>query len=247
MMKIKLLLLLFIAALVLTAIPCAQAQLVEQGKIAVFANGGYTHPLGDIKERYKGTYNFDVGFNYAMTPQLMAEFRFVYGKFDKTPDDAKTFMVRPTVTTSTEYAIPPGLDNWYRYAGITPSLIINIIPEGNVIPYLLLGTGLYRFDYVFGTSVPYVNFNETGVWDYYRDPDTGVMPTPYQGKHHTQWALGVNGGFGLGFKIGANAVFDVKARWEMLLSDLWPVLHLGLLEVRPIQYLQLTGGIRFIL
>jgi len=224
-------------------VPVSQAQFLQPGQSAIFVNGGYSHPLGTLAERFKGTYNVDAGYLYGLSTNMSAEIRVVYGKFDKLTDDPTPY-TQEVNNIPTAFTIPPELEHWYRYVGLTPSLMLGL-GSSSVKPYIVFGTGVYRYDWYRGPARAYVRWNNAGDWQTFRDPLTGQMIAPYASKHITQWQWGLNGGAGIAFPIAANAVIDIRARYEAILGDIWATLYMGMEEVRPIQNLQLTGGIKF--
>lgn len=230
--------------------PILSAQGITKGQYAVSVNGGYSQPVAELYHRFKGTYNIDGALNYGVSNRLTAEIRLVYGRFDKLSSNPSN-LVRTTNNVLTTYTLPPGMKHYYRYVGLTPSMMINLITEGSIKPYILLGTGWYRYDWYRGAATPYIRSYAPGNplfqdWHWFTDAK-GVKQVPYYAKHIDNYSWGLNGGLGLAIQAGSNMIFDVKARWEVVLADIWPALFLGLEEVRPIQNLQLTAGIRFIL
>lgn len=243
----KLSIVLALAVLVLVSLPAAsQGQGLTAGQYGLFVDGGYAHPLANLAQRFKGTYNIGGGFIYAINERFAGEIRVSYSKFDKVSGDPLmyTINVQDVLTT---FTLPPEMEHWYRNVALTPSLLINLTTGGSVTPYFGLGTSVNRFDWYRGEAHSYVRGQGSTTFDYYRDATTGELVDAYQAKHFTEWQWGLNGSLGLGFKAGANAMFDIKARWDIIMGDLWPALLLGLEEVRPIQTLQITAGVRFML
>ncbi len=229
----------------MSVVAYSPAQIMPAGKNALSVNAGYSAPLGELSKRFQGTYNVDVGYNRSLSTHFGAEVRFVYGKYDKLSNNPReiTYVINDVPTT---FTLPPDLDHYFRYTGLSTSLLLNPEVSMGIKPYMLLGLGMYRYEFYRSAFYPYVRLYEPGdpnFEDYHSQTDG----TQYAYKMITEWSWGMNGALGFGIPIGANAVFDIKARWEVILADIWPVLFLGLEGVRPIQTLQLTGGIKFIL
>lgn len=238
-----------IILLLIGLVPLLPAQVVPQGKIAIAANGGYSVPLLTLGERFKGTYNIDAGINYGITERLGVEVRLVYGQFNKMSTNGRQIRYVINQVPQT-FAMNPAMEQYLKWAGLTSSMTIGLTQSQSIKPYLLLGTGVYRTDHFRGAARPYVQLYDPGNANYqafaeFKDLTTKVLVTPYQAKHRTNYAWGINGGLGLAFPIGANASIDIKARYEVIMSDLWAAIFLGMEGVRPIQNLQLTGGIKF--
>lgn len=248
-MKKKILILSFSICIVIGFAFYSNAQVVSRGQSAVTLNGGYSVPVGELSKRFEGTYNLDIGYIYGFSNFSAVEFRVVTGKYDKLSDNPRkiTYVINTIPTT---YTLPPDLKHYYRYTGLSISMIPNIISSGSIQLYGLLGLGYYRFDYYRSAFRSYIRFYQPGdpkFQDYHYETDAkGNLVKPYPYKHITEWSWGVNGGLGFGIKLSSNAVIDLKARWEVILGDLWPTIFLGLEQVRPIQNVQLTGGIKFI-
>lgn len=243
----KLSIVLALAALAFAGMPdTSMGQGLSGGQYGLFIDGGYAHPLSRLGERFKGTYSIGGGFIYGLNERFSGEIRVAYSKFDKVSGDPLlyTINVQDVLTT---FTIPPDLEHWYRNVSLQPALLINLTTGGTVTPYLGLGASLNRFDWYRGASRAWVRAEGSTSFDWYRDAVTGDMQDPYLAKHFTEWQWGLNGSFGIAFKAGGNAMFDVKARWDAIMGDLWPALLLGLEEVRPIQTLQITAGVKFLL
>lgn len=243
----KLSIVIALAALALASMPgMSRSQGLSGGQYGLFVDGGYAHPLSHLAERFKGTYSIGGGLIYGLNERFSAEIRVAYSKFDKVSSDPLMYTI-DVQNIRTTFTIPPDLEHWYRNVSLQPQLLINLTTAGNVTPYIGLGTSLNRFDWYRGATRAWVRPEGSTTFDYYRDPTTGAMQDPYYAKHITEWQWGLNGSFGISFKAGASAMFDIKARWDAIMGDLWPALLIGLEEVRPIQTLQITAGVKFLM
>jgi len=243
----KLSIVIALAALALVSMPdMSRSQGLSAGQYGLFIDGGYAHPLSRLGERFKGTYSIGGGLVYGLSERFNAEIRIAYSKFDKVSGSPLEYTIN-VQDVRTTFTMPPDLEHWYRNVSLQPALLINLMTGGNVTPYIGLGTSLNRFDWYRGETRAWVKAEGSSTFDWYKDAVTGAMSAPYRAKHVNEWQWGLNGSFGLSFKAGANAVFDVKARYDAIFGDMWPALLIGLEGVRPITTLQLTAGVKFLL
>ena len=243
----KLFVVIALAALAVFIIPdMSRSQALTAGQYGLFIDAGYAHPLANLAQRFKGTYSVGGGFIYGINERFSGEIRVAYSKFDKASSDPLLYTIT-VQDVRTTFKMPPTMEHWYRNVSLQPSLLINLLTTGTITPYIGLGTGLHRFDWFRSADRAWVRPEGSTTFDYYRDRTTGALQAPYQAKHITEWQWGLNGSVGVSFKAGGKALLDVKARWDAIMGDLWPALLLGMEEVRPIQTLQITAGVRFLL
>lgn len=243
----KLFVVIALAALAVFIIPdMSRSQALTGGQYGLFVDAGYAHPLANLAQRFKGTYSVGAGFIYGINERFSGEIRFAYSKFDKVSSDPLMYTIA-VQNVRTTFTMPPTMEHWYRNVSLQPALLINLTTSGNITPYIGLGAGLHRFDWFRSADRAWVRPEGSASFGVYKDPVSGAMQDPYLAKHVTSWDWGLNGSFGVTIKAGAKALFDVKARWDAVLGDLWPGLLLGLEEVRPIQTLQITAGVKFLL
>lgn len=214
MRNYKLLVILVLAVFFIPNLVSGQMFKADQWSLQV--NGGLSQPLGELGNWFKPTYNVTGGFTRGFSDRVATEVRVNYYYLDKEGSGG-----------GTKYPMPSTLVLNFRSVGLTCSALINLSLSSKTKPYIIAGTGLYRWNCSRGGG----NYKGENIL----------------AKRRNEYSYGFNGGIGVAIAAGNKAYIDINARWEGIIGQLYPTLYLGLEKVQPIATLGLNAGIRILL
>jgi opacity protein-like surface antigen len=222
----------------------------DVGSWSVSVNGGYSQPVGELSNWYKGKMNGSVAAIYQARDRVGVEFRLTGLQFDSGSDELganTTTLQTQTVPGEADYYLVDfsSLTMEYKHVGVSVSAIYSMAASGNAMPYIMGGLGLYRWNYI------------RGEWNFPTDQavpaELGSVEVPE--IERAEYSFGYNMGAGVSIKVSPQFYLDLSARWEGVFGTLWPTFMIAhdywgprtshpLEQVQPIQSLNLNVGIK---
>ncbi len=233
-------------------------KLTAQDSWGIGVNGGYVLPLGGLHDWYSGTpqYGGTVIFNTSQNTDIQIEYN--YCKFSPGSIEDRKFSYKSVLKYPDEEGKMKNVDSLYSSYGSSymtvNSITLNLDKYFNKMNFLnsrFLITGGVGF-YVQRHNVDSLLYAGRPVYRHKM-----VYMEPYEDK---RVALGFNLGCGIEFKINENNAIDIRAKYNLFISDMRPLeayryegegftrdgKDVGpLKQVFPIQYLNFNIAYKF--
>jgi opacity protein-like surface antigen len=212
-----------------------QAQEARWG-VGGFAD--YSIPLLRLRDRWTSTGKFGGTLQYAPSTALTIEVEYHYSKLDNGKPASLPFTY---TTTDTEY------ENAKGKSEITfNSVVVNALAfVGDENSSRGFKANDFRFFVVVGGGVyRYKSVNENLIFpNQTTDPIDLDFVMPVQVDQ--RYAYGMNLGAGVEAFVTPNIAIDLRARSNVIIGELRPVLYYDLEKVRPLTTLDFGAGIKF--
>ena len=213
----------------------AQAQEARWG-VGGFAN--YSVPLLKLRDRWDNSSKFGGAISYAPSTSSTIEIEYHYSKFDNGKVEDLTFDYVPTLSTLGH----PNAKSTLTYNSMIVSGLLFVGDENSTRGFkandfryfALVGGGFYRYKAV-NEGLIYAQQSTNPI-------DATLLMEPQVDK---RFAYGLNLGTGVEAFVTPNMAVDLRARVNVVIGELRPLLYYGLKKVRPLMTFDLGVGMKF--